>query len=139
MILENKERLYMALSPLLSLAGILIHPMASTLPPLVLYFLFRNKPGDASKAGLQTADLAFSIQLWLVLISLFLALGISINMVTANEAREMMDMATGIILILFFASLVYAIIQYLSGKPCNHLLSFKIAERVFKLVEKKNS
>lgn len=133
------QRQYMALAPLASLAGIFINPLASTLAPLALFFIFRNKRPDVGKMALQTADLAFSIQLWIVLTSLTLMLGISLDLVTANDARHMMDLATSIILVIFVVSLLFALYQAFIGKTCSHIISFKIAERVFNLIENKNT
>ena len=90
----------MALAPLSSIAGIFIHPLASTITPLVLYFIFRNKRPQVAKVALQTADLAFSIQLWIMLISLALMLGISLDWVIENDARQIFGMATDTILII---------------------------------------
>ena len=134
-----KQRQYMALAPLLSLAGIFIDPLASTLAPLVLYFIFRNKRPDVGKIALRTADLAFSIQLWLMLISLALMLAISINFVEPGDVRQMMGMATIIILALFVISLATAIYQAFKGHVYRYLFSFRIAERVLNLVDKRKS
>ncbi len=134
-----KQRQYMALAPLLSLAGIFIDPMASTLAPLVLYFIFRNKRPDVGKIALRTADLAFSIQLWLVLISLAFMLAISMNLVETGDVRQMMGMATIIILALFVISLATAIYQAFKGNVYRYLFSFRIAERVLNLVDKRKS
>lgn len=135
---NTKKRQYMALAPLLSLAAIFISPIASTLSPLVVYFIFRNKRPDVGKVALRTADLAFSMQLWIILISLALMMGISINIFTANDARQLMNSATSIILVIFIASLLFAIYKAFNDEACEHIFSFKIAERVFKLLNKKN-
>ena len=134
---DKKQRSYMALAPLTSLAGIFISPIASTAPPLILYFLFNTRRPKVAKVALQTADLAFSIQLWIMLISLALGLGISLEWINANEAKEIMGMATLIILAIFVVSLMFAIYQAINGRSCTHFFSFKIAERVLNLVNKK--
>jgi uncharacterized Tic20 family protein len=136
---DKKQRSYMALAPLTSLAGIFISPIASTAPPLILFFIFNNRRPKVAKVALQTADLAFSIQLWIMLISLCLSLGISLSWINANEAREMMGMATMIILVIFVVSLLIAIYQAINGRSCTHFFSFKIAERVMNLVSKRAS
>jgi len=138
-IQDNKQRQYMALAPLLSLAGIFINPLASTLAPLILFFIFRTKRANVAKMALRTADLAFSIQLWIILISLVLMLGVSLNIITTNETQQMMAMATSIILLVFIGSLLFAAYKAFNGIICKHLLSFKIAERVFGLVDKRSS
>lgn len=136
---DTKQRQYMALAPLASLAGIFIDPLASTVTPLVLYFIFRNRQPAAGLTALRAADLAFSIQLWIVLMSLILMLGISINIVTTNQTQQMMGMATTIILVMFAVSLLYAAYKAFNGKMCSYLISFKIAERVLGLVDNKKS
>ena len=135
---NTKQRSYMALAPLSSLAGIFINPLASTLTPLVLYFIFRNSRPEVSKVALQTADLAFSIQLWIVLTSLALMLGVSLDIVSTAETREMMNIATSIILAIFVISLVFALYQAINGRSCKHIISFKIAERLFEVFNKRS-
>lgn len=134
---DTTQRSYMALAPLSSLAGIFINPLASTVTPLILYFIFRNSRPQVGKVALQTADLAFSIQLWIMLISLVLMLGISINWVSPEESQQMMGMATWVILGLFVVSLLFALYQAINGRTCTHIFSFKIAERVFNLISNK--
>ena len=134
---DTKQRSYMALAPISSIAGIFISPLASTITPLILFFIFRGSRPEVGKVALQTADLAFSIQLWIMLISLALMLGISLDWVAANDAQEIMGTATSIILLIFVASLLFAIYQDFNGKSCTHIFSFKIAERVFNLINNK--
>ena len=136
---DNKQRSYMALAPLTSLAGIFINPLASTAAPLILYFIFSSSRPKVAKVALQTADLAFSIQLWIMLISLSLMLGISLNWLNANEAKEIMGTATSVILVIYIVSLLFALYQAINGRTCMHIFSFKIAERVLNLVKNKDS
>jgi len=136
---DTTQRSYMALAPLSSLAGIFINPLASTITPFILFFIFRTSRPAVSKVALQTADLAFSIQLWIMLISLALMLGISLGWIVANDAKEMMGTATSVILILFVVSLLFAVYQAFNGRSCTHFFSFKIAERVFNLINTRNS
>lgn len=136
---DTTQRSYMALAPLSSLAGIFINPLASTITPFILFFIFRTSRPAVSKVALQTADLAFSIQLWIMLISLALMLGISLDWIVANDAKEMMGTATSVILILFVVSLLFAVYQAFNGRSCTHIFSFKIAERVFNLINTRNS
>ena len=136
---DNKQRSYMALAPLTSLAGIFISPLASTAPPLILFFIFSTSRPQVAKVALQTADLAFSIQLWIMLISLSLMLGISLEWLNADQAREIMGTATSVILVIFVVSLLFALYQALNGRTCTHIFSFKIAERVFNLVNKRSA
>lgn len=137
--IDTAQRSYMALAPLSSLAGIFINPLASTITPFILYFIFRKSRTAASKVALQTADLAFSTQLWIMLISLALMLGISLDLVVANEARQIMGQATSIILIIFVISLFFALYQAFYGRSCKHFFSFKIAERVFNLINSRDN
>ncbi|MCK5386071.1 MAG: DUF4870 domain-containing protein [Gammaproteobacteria bacterium] len=136
---DTTQRSYMALAPLSSLAGIFINPLASTVTPLILYFIFRSSRPAVSKVALQTADLAFSIQLWIMLISLALMLGISLDWIVASDAKEMMGIATSVILIIFVVSLLFALYQAINGRSCTHIFSFKIAERVFNLINTRKS
>ena len=131
---DTSQRSYMALAPLSSLAGIFINQLASTITPLILFFIFRNSRPAVSKVALQTADLAFSIQLWIMLISLALMLGISLDWIVANDAREIMGIATTITLVIFVVSLLFAVYQAFNGRSCTHIFSFKIAERIFNLI-----
>jgi len=135
---DATQRSYMALAPLSSLAGIFINPLASTITPFLLFFIFRTKRPEVSKVALQTADLAFSIQLWIMLISLALMLGISLDWIVANDAKQIMGQATSIILIMFVVSLLFALYQANNGRGCTHIFSFKIAERVFNLINNKS-
>lgn len=134
---NTTQRSYMALAPLSSLAGIFINPLASTIAPLILYFIFRRTRPLVSKVALQTADLAFSIQLWIVLISLALMLGLSLDWISTNEAKSMMGIATSTILIIFVLSLIFALYQAMNNRSCTHIFSFKISERVFNLINNK--
>lgn len=136
---DTTQRSYMALAPLSSLAGIFINPLASTVTPLILYFIFRNSRPAVSKVALQTADLAFSIQLWIMLISLALMLGISLDWIITNDARQIMGTATSVILVIFVVSLLFSVYQAFNGRGCTHIFSFKIAERVFNLINTRNS
>lgn len=135
---DTTQRSYMALAPLSSLAGIFINPLASTIMPFILFFIFRNSRPAVSKVALQTADLAFSTQLWIMLISLALMLGISMDLVVANDAKQIMGQATSIILIIFVVSLFFALYQALNARSCKHIFSFKIAERVFNLINSRD-
>jgi len=135
---DTTQRSYMALAPLSSLAGIFINPFASTIAPFILFFIFRNSRPAVSKVALQTADLAFSIQLWIMLISLALMLGISLDWLAVSDAKQIMGQATSIILIIFIVSLLFAVYQALNSRGCTHIFSFKIAERVFNLVNSRD-
>jgi len=132
----TKQRSYMALAPISAIAAIFINPLACTVIPLILFFIFRSSRPKVATVALQTADLAFSIQLWIMLISLALLLGISLDMIVVNDAENMMATATSIILTIFFASLLIATYKAIKGKTCSHFFSFKIAEKVLKLTSK---
>ena len=126
----------MALAPLSALAAIFIDPLASTIIPLIIFFIFRNKRPDVGTVALQTADLAFSIQLWIILASLALLLGISLDIINANDAEGIMTTVTSIILIIFIASLLVSTYRAIKGQTCQHFFSFKIAEKVLRLTSK---
>jgi len=133
---ETKQRSYMALAPLSALAAIFINPMACILIPLIFFFIFRSSRPNVAKVALQTADLAFSIQLWIVLISLALLLGISLDIIITDDAENIMATSTSIILAIFVSSLIIAAYKAIKGQACKHFFSFKVAERVLKLTEK---
>ena len=133
---DTRQRSYMALAPLSALAAIFINPLACTVIPLILFFIFRTSRPKVSLVALQTADLAFSVQLWIILTSLAVLMGISLDIFTPEDARDMMATATSIILILFTASLAFASYRAIQGKDCRHLFSFKIAERLLKITRK---
>ena len=134
---NNKQRSFMALAPLTSLAGIFINPLASTAAPLILYFIFSSSRPKVAKVALQTADLAFSIVLWIMLLDLSLMLGISLNLIITNDAQ--LYQYYGKWIIMGVGSLLFAIYQAINGRTCTHIFSFKIAERVLNLVNNKNS
>ena len=136
---DTRQRSYMALAPLGALAAIFIAPLASTVIPLIIFFIFRNKRSDVATVALQTADLAFSVQLWIILASLALLLGISLDVITTNNAQSIMTNITLVILVLFVASLLVATYRAIQGLGCRHLFSFKIAEKVLRLSRQKKS
>jgi len=134
--IDNKHRSYMALAPLSALAAIFINPLACTIIPLILFFIFRSSRPKVAEVALRTADLAFSIQLWMMLISLFLLLGISVDFITPQEAKEITSTATLVVILLFIASLLIATYKAIKGQSYSHIFSFKIAEKVLKLTSK---
>ena len=69
----QQEKHYAALAPIMALTGVFAHPAASTVLPLILFFIFRWRNMEFAKlVALRAADLAFSVQLYLVIASALL-------------------------------------------------------------------
>lgn len=131
--MDRKESQYAALAPLLAFAGIFIHPVASTLLPLMLYFLFAKlSRNDAACLSLRTADLAFSIWLYKFILSaipIVMTFFFPVNTQTANELNYLATMA---LLLFLTASLLVAFVQALRGKIISYPFSFRMAERLLR-------
>ena len=137
MALDFQERQYAALAPSLALAGIFIHPVASTLIPFVMFLIYRQlQKGFAGETALRTADLAFSIQIWIMLTSLGVMLAMSSNAITTGQAESLQRAATVLVLAYFVVSLIIAGVQAFRGQSFKHWLSFRLAERVFSALQK---
>ena len=135
--MEIQERQYAALAPLLAFAGIFAHPVASTVLPLILFFLFRwwNKP-HAAILALRTADLAFTVQLSIIISSLLLLLYMSFMPLPEVWAQRIMTIITMVFLSYFVISLILAIVLGIRGEVIKYWISFRIAERVFAALNK---
>ena len=129
--MTQQEYQYAALAPVMALAGVFAHPMASTLLPLVLFFIFKYRNMDFAKlVALRAADMAFSVQLYLVLVSALLAAYISYFPTPEQDIRFVMSSITFVAVGVLIVSLSVAAIQSFRGKAMNHYLSLKIGERV---------
>ena len=135
--MEGREKQYAALAPLMAFAGVFIHPVASTVLPLFLFFLFRwwSKP-DAGLLALRTADLSFTIQLSIFIASLLLILYSYVMPVTELWAQRILALATILFLGYFLVSLAVAMVQGVRGRVVRYWFSFRIAERIFNTVKK---
>ncbi len=135
---DLQQRQYAALAPVFALAGVFIHPSASTLIPFILFFIFRklNKP-FAEGVALRTADLAFTIQLAIMLFSLGLRLALFFISISTQLASQLMSLFTVIVLVYFAVSLVIGGVQAVRGQVFRYWVSFRIAERIFTALDKK--
>jgi len=138
--MQQQEKHYAALAPIMALAGVFAHPMASTLLPLGLFFFFNwKKMTFARLIALRAADLAFSMQLIIFLTSGLLMIYISYFSMSEQQVRGIYSTITLIVLLYMTISLLIGIVQAFRGKTFSYFLSFKIGERVFDAVGKKKS
>ena len=83
----QQEKHYAALAPILALMGLFIHPMASTILPLILFFIFYWLGREAAQlVALRTADLVFTVQLFRAVIWLLFTVGINYVPTTTETA-----------------------------------------------------
>ena len=134
----QQEKQYAALAPIMALAGVFAHPVASTVLPLILFFIFNWRNMDfARMVALRAADLAFSIQLFLVLASALLVAYLSFNPMTEQQAHGIFTNVTLIAVAYLIVSLVAGAIQAMRGVEFKYILSLKIAERVLSAYNKR--
>ena len=127
----QQEKQYAALAPIMALAGIFAHPFATTLLPLALFFFYNwRKMEFAGRVALRAADLAFSMQLYLILASALLLAYMSFNPLPAQQAEDITSNITLVAVGYLIISFVIAAIQAVRGKSFNDFLSLKIAERI---------
>ena len=128
----QQEKQYAALAPIMALAGVFAHPAASTILPLILFFIFNwRKLNFARLVALRAADLAFSVQLYLIVASALLVAIIYFNPMTDQQAHSIYSNITLVAVAYLIISLGVATIQSFREKAFKHVLSLKIAERVF--------
>ncbi len=133
----QQEKHYAALAPIMALAGVFVHPAASTVLPLILYFIFAWRKMEFSRlTALRAADLAFSVQVFLVLGSLLLTLYAAYNPMPQNEIQLIVRYFTLITVGYLVISLAIGILQAFRGKAFSYPLSLKIAERLLNLGSK---
>jgi len=133
----KQEKQYAALAPLLALAGIFIHPMATTILPLILYFLFNwRRMGFARLVAIRAADLGFTIHLFLIISSALLGLYINYNPMPGQEAQAINQNVTLVFVVYLMVSLLIGAVQAFRGKAFSYILSLKIAERLFRITTK---
>lgn len=129
--MRENERHYGVLAPLMALAGIFIDPYATTLIPLILFFIYHWKKMDFARlVALRVVDLAFSIQLFLILGSLLLGVYMTFYPLPTEQAREMVTNITVVVVIYLVVSFILLAIFAWQGKSMNNVLSLKIAERI---------
>jgi len=134
----QQEKHYAALAPIMALMGIFAHPVASTVLPLILFFIFYWRRMElAQSIALRTADLAFTIQLVLVVASLLFAGYFSLYQTTEQDAHRLVTLTTSAVLIYMIVSLVIGTVQAFRGVAFQYFLSLRIAERIFNAVSNK--
>jgi len=134
----QQEKHYAALAPIMAIMGVFAHPVASTILPLILFFIFYWRRMElAQLIALRAADLAFTVQLFMVTASLLFAGYFSLYPTTAETGQRLITLTTLAVLIYMLASLVFGTVQAFRGKATKYFLSLRIAERVFNAVSKK--
>ena len=127
-----QEQKYAALAPIMSLAAIFAHPIASTLLPLILFFIFHARRMEYARlVALRAADLAFSMQLYLVFATLLLAGYLKFRPLPVNDVQYIVGAITLILIIYLSIALIVGIVQAFRGKAVRYYLSLRIGERVF--------
>lgn len=140
MPMNQQEKHYAALAPVLALAGVFAHPVASPLLPMVLFFIFYWKQMQlAQRIALRAADLAFSAQLYLIAGSMLLAVYYNFNPGSDALIRQLLSLLTLSVLVWMVVSLLLGIIQALRGQAMRYPLSLRIAERVFDAVRQRQN
>jgi len=130
--MTQQEKQYAALAPIMALAGVFAHPVATTVLPLILFFIFNwRKLEFARLVALRAADLAFSVQLYLIVASALLATVISFYPMIGQQAQSIYSNITFITVIYLIISLLIKTIQAFRTKAFKYILSLKIAKRVF--------
>jgi hypothetical protein len=93
----------------------------------------------AQLIALRAADLAFTVQLFLVVISLLFAGYFSLSPTSEQAAHRLVTYSTIVVLIFMIVSLLIGTVQAFRGKAFKYVLSLRIAERVFNAVSKKQN
>jgi hypothetical protein len=135
--MSQQQKQYAALAPIMAMAGVFAHPAASTVLPLLLYFIFRWRNMDfAGLVALRTADIAFSVLLFLMLASMLLTLYLNYNPMPQNEIQGIIRFLTLVTVGYLIISLGIGIVQAFRGKAINYFLSLRIAERILTVTSK---
>jgi hypothetical protein len=128
---SQQQKQYAALAPIMAMAGVFAHPAASTVLPLILYFIFRWRNMDfAGLVALRSADIAFSVLLFLMLGSVLLTVYVSYKPMPQHEIQGIIRYLTLVTVGYLIISLAIGIIQAFRGKATNYWLSLRIAERI---------
>jgi hypothetical protein len=128
------------LAPLFAAAGFVAtpaNPVGSTLAPFLLFLFLRNRKYPvATSHALRTADFAFSMHIYLLLakfgVSLLYALG---GAWTPPDGT--MTVVVAAFLIYFAGMIIADFVQGLRGLEFRYPLSFRMAERVFEALERR--
>ena len=138
--MAQQEKKYAPLAPILAITGVFAHPVASTVLPLLVFFIFYwRKMERAQLIALRAADLAFTAQMFIVTVSLIFLGIFSIYPVTEQVAHRLFTLTTVVVLLYVLVSLLIGTVQAFRGKSFTYFLSLKIAERIFNSVRKNNS
>jgi hypothetical protein len=134
--MTSQEQKYAALAPIMSLAAIFAHPIASTALPLILFFIFHwQRMEYARLIALRAADLAFSVQLYLVFATLLLAGYLKFRPLPLSDVQSIVGAITLILIIYLIISLLAGIVQSFRGKAITYYFSMRIGERVFNALQ----
>jgi len=126
----TSETRYAALVPLLTLAAALVHPVASTLVPLIAFFIFHKLKREHERLiALRTADLAFTAQIYILLANLVIGAMVYFQQMSGNDAAQFYSLLTFVIIIYLVIMLVYGMVQALRGLIPGYILSLKLGER----------
>ncbi|VAW90886.1 hypothetical protein MNBD_GAMMA21-620 [hydrothermal vent metagenome] len=138
--MNHQEKKYAALAPLMAITGVFAHPVASTVLPLIVFFIFYwRKMELAQLIALRAADLAFTAQMFIVTVSLLLLGVIYLYPPAQLDTRQIFTLTTFILLIYVILSLLIGTVQAFRGKAFTYTLSLKIAERIYNAVSTKNN
>lgn len=133
-----QEKHFAALAPIMSLTSILVDPIACTLVPLFLFFIFYWRRLEyAQLIALRATDLAFTVIFFIVTIDLLIAGYFYLFPTTQQDPHQVDILLTFALLIYMAVALVIGTVQAFRGKAIKYILSLRIAERVFNAVSKK--
>jgi len=91
----------------MAITGVFAHPVASTILPLIVFFIFYwRKMELAQLIALRAADLAFTAQMFIVTVSLLLLGVIYLFPATQLDTRQIFTLTTFILLIYVILSLL---------------------------------
>lgn len=133
---EIRKCLPAGLGPVLSAAGVFIHPIAITLLPFIIFLLTRNRPDNSvSLAALRATDFAFSVYLFFFLKDLVIFFLATIQATAHLATQGNVHLVTSVLLYFLLTMLAVGTLQAVRCKPFRYPLSFRLAERI--LIQKK--
>jgi hypothetical protein len=127
----KQQKHYAALASILTLMGMFIHPAAAIIIPFVLFIFYNwRQMSFARLVALRAADLAFSLQLYLIIASALLAAVSWMKPMTEDDLQNINTIITLSAVAYMMISLIISAIQAFRCKAFEHILSLKIAERL---------
>ena len=136
--MNNRDNQIAALAPILALAGIFAHPSATVILPLLIFFIFHwQKKSFPRLVALRAADLAFSVQLALIIFSALLITYLYFYPLPEATTRRTISLVTLALILYLGMSLIISSILAFRGKNYKPLVSFRIGERVLNSLEQK--